>query len=246
LKRDGLPRRCAPRNDGMIFAGYCFSLLFIGGLADHYGRKPVILSGLLAFLIGTLLCLWGESSLYLLSGRFLQGVGIAAPAILSFIIIADNYPLKDQRFLMSMLNGSLNTAAAIAPVIGSYITLYFHWQSNFVALFLLGMSALLMSILFIPVSQFTKQKETLSLRGFIPVLKSQPLMLLVIDIAIMCAPYWIFVGISPLLYMGGMGVSLKHFGYYQGVLALLFAFGSVIFGFMVNHFDQDFTQVNAD
>lgn len=58
-------------------------------------------------------------------------------------------------------------------------------------------------------------------------------MLLIVYLALMCIPYWIFVGMSPILYMEDLGVSLQHFGYYQGVLALIFALGSVFFGFLV-------------
>src|SRR4029079_3491274 len=90
------------------FIGYCVSLFFVGGLADRYGRKPIILLGLITFVIGSMLCLSISSYNLLFMGRLLQGVGIAAPAILSFLIIADSYPLKEQQFLMAMLNGSLN------------------------------------------------------------------------------------------------------------------------------------------
>ena len=102
------------------FAGYCLSLFFVGGLADHYGRKPIILLGLMTFIIGTLLCLWASSYQFLLVSRFLQGVGIATPAILSFLIIADAYPLKKQQSLFAILNGLFNFAADAAPVLGSY------------------------------------------------------------------------------------------------------------------------------
>ena len=38
--------------------------------------------------------------------------------------------------------------------------------------------------------------------------------------------------------MEALGVSLAHFGYYQGVLALVFGFGSIVFGLTVNRYDQ--------
>src|SRR3990167_4172629 len=79
------------------FTGYCFSLFFVGGLADHYGRKPIILLGLTTFVIGSILCLFEQSFNFLLIGRFLQGIGIAAPAILSFLINADTYPISSNR-----------------------------------------------------------------------------------------------------------------------------------------------------
>src|SRR5476651_2551504 len=48
------------------FIGYCLSLFFVGGLADRYGRKPIILLGLMTFIIGSLLCLWAASYQFLL------------------------------------------------------------------------------------------------------------------------------------------------------------------------------------
>ena len=63
-------------------------------------------------------------------------------------------------------------------------------------------------------------------------------MLLVGYIVVMCLPYWVFVGISPLLYIKSLHVSLKFFGLYQGVLAFVFAVGSILFGFVVNRLPQ--------
>ena len=221
------------------FIGYCLSLFFVGGLADRYGRKLIISLGIMTFVLGSLLCLWGGSQVSLLVGRFLQGMGVAAPAILSFLIIADIYPLKEQRFLMAMLNGSMNTATAFAPVIGSYVTLYFHWQGNFITLLSLGLITLIMTLFFIPTCKIIpSQKKIIFLQGYITIFKSRPLMLLIAHLAIMFAPYWIFVGMSPLLYMKSLGVSLSHFGYYQGIFALLFAIGSLLFGMIVNRYDQ--------
>ncbi len=220
------------------FAGYCLSLFFVGGLADHYGRKPIILLGLMTFIIGSILCLWASSYQFLLVGRFLQGVGIAAPAILSFLIIADAYSLKKQQTLFAILNGLLNFSAGAAPVLGSYITLYFHWQGNFMALLFLGLTAFVMSMLFIPAHKLPEHKATLSLSGYLPIFQSKPLMLLILHIVFNFVPYWVFVGMSPLLYMEDLGVSLSHFGYYQGALAFVFAFGSICFGLIVNRYDQ--------
>lgn len=226
------------------FAGYCLGLFLVGGLADRYGRKPIILLGLIIFVIGSMLCLCLESYPFLLLGRFLQGLGVAAPAILSFLIIADTYSLKKQQFFMAMLNGSKNAAVAVAPVMGSYITMYFHWQGNFMALLLLGMTALVTTILFIPSHQLSQHKdqhkETCSFQGYMQIFRSKPLILLIVTLFFIFVPYWIFVGMSPLLYIKDLGVSLSHFGYYQGILALIFAMGSILFGLMIRqgHYDQ--------
>lgn len=215
------------------FAGYCLSLFFVGALSDSYGRKPIILLGLFIFIFGSMLCLITSSYPFFLFGRFLQGVGVAAPSILSFLIIADTYSLKQQQFLMAMLNTSLNIAAGLAPVIGSYITLYFHWQGNFTALLLIGCLTLFMTFFFIPAYPLHSAKEAFSLSGYFIPFKSRPLTLLILGIIFMFVPYWVFVGVSPLLYIKDLNVSLAHFGYYQGILAFVFALGSLGFGLII-------------
>lgn len=220
------------------FVAYCISLFIVGELADRFGRKPIILLGLTIFIVGSIFCLTANSYYIFLVGRFLQGFGVAAPSILSFLIIADLYPVKKQQFLLAMLNGSLNIAAASAPVIGSFITKYFHWEGNFVTLLLLGCATFLMTLLFIPHSKMTTQKSNSLLQGYAAIFKSNTLVLLIFYFMIMFVPYWIFVGMSPLLYLKDLGVSLNHFGYYQGSLALMFALGSLILGFIITRYDQ--------
>lgn len=220
--------------------GFCLSLFFVGTLGDRYGRKPIILIGLGIFIIGTVLCLIFPSYAFLLVGRFLQGVGIAAPATLCFLIIADTYPLKQQQFLMGMLNGIANASIAAAPIVGSYISLYFHWRGNFIALLCFGLIVFCMTICFIPAhaKPAVHVHERLSLKSYFPLFQSKPLMLLVSHITCIVVTYWVFVGMSPILYMEDLGVNLKHFGFYQGSLALVFAGASIVSGLIIRRYDQ--------
>jgi DHA1 family bicyclomycin/chloramphenicol resistance-like MFS transporter len=220
------------------FIGYCVSLFVVGGLSDHYGRKPMILIGLIFFIIGCLCCLLERNYQFLLIGRFMQGLGIAAPAILSFLIIADSYPIKEQQFFMAIMNGIINAVTGAAPVIGSYITLYFHWQGNFIALLFLCLLTCLMVLLFIPENKSKAIKLPFSWRAYMPLFQSKPLLLLMCFFTVSFIPYWVFVGMSPLLYLKDLHVSLAHFGFYQGSLALIYGMGSIFFGFLLDKFDQ--------
>lgn len=220
------------------FIGYCFGLFTAGDLADRYDRKSIILLGLTLFIVGSLLCLFTLTYNLFLIGRFFQGLGVAAPAMLSFLIIADTYPLKQQQFLLSIMNGVMNISVAIAPVIGSYITHYFHWQGNFRALLLLGVITFIMTITFVPAIKLKKSHEELSLYGYIRIFQNKNLLLIILCLMCMFVPYWIFVGISPLLYMKNLGVSLTHFGFYQGVLSLVFALGCILSSTFIHKYKQ--------
>jgi len=97
---------------------------------------------------------------------------------------------------------------------------------------------LAMTLLFIPARPTPQSSEALSLsglHGYVALFKSKPLLLLITNILFIFVPYWIFVGMSPLLYIKDLGVSLTHFGYYQGVLAVVFALGSIMFGIILKH-----------
>lgn len=61
-------------------------------------------------------------------------------------------------------------------------------------------------------------------------------MLLIINTVFMFVLYWVFLGLSPILSMKDLGVSLKYYGYYQGVGGLLFALG--FFGLIIEKFDR--------
>ncbi len=217
------------------FIGFCLSLFFVGSLADRFGRRPVLISGLATFVVGSVLCLVAPHFSYLLVGRFLQGAGIAAPAILSFLLIADTFELKKQQYYMAMLNGVMNISIACAPVIGSYTTLYFHWQGNFALLLIIGLIVLALGLAFVPAKKNAISEEHV---GYLQLLQTKPLRTLIIFITWMFVPWWIFVGISPLLYMQDLGVAITHFGYYQGGLALIFAVGSILYGSLMTKFDQ--------
>jgi len=220
------------------FIGFGISLFFVGSFADIYGRKPIILLGLGTFIFGSCLCLWATSYPIILVGRFIQGVGIAAPASLCFLIIADSYKMKEQQFFMAMLNGLVNISVGIAPVIGSYITKYFHWHGNIVALLSMGGMVMVMTLVFVPNTKTNTNNKKLSLVGYMPIFKSAPLMLLIFNFVFMVSTYFIFVGMSPILYMEDLGLSLSEFGWYQGSFAMIFALGSLFFGSILHKYDQ--------
>jgi DHA1 family bicyclomycin/chloramphenicol resistance-like MFS transporter len=94
-----------------------------------------------------------------------------------------------------------------------------------------------MTHFFIPSLKISADNRTLSSDGYGSIMKSKPLMLLIINMLFIFTPYWIFVGMSPLLYIKDLHVSLAHFGYYQGALAFIFAIGSVLYGLIIRHAD---------
>ena len=87
------------------FVAFCLFCIFAGTLGDRFNRRHVILISLGIFIVGSILCVSANSFTMLLVGRFLQGIGIAAPTTLSFAVIADEYLPEERPRLMGILNG---------------------------------------------------------------------------------------------------------------------------------------------
>ncbi|MDP1723338.1 MAG: multidrug effflux MFS transporter [Alphaproteobacteria bacterium] len=216
---------------------HCITALIAGNLGDRYGRKPIIIWGLGIFILGSMLCVSADSFSILLIGRFFQGIGISGPAVLSFLIIVDAYPLEEQQQKMGLLNGIITLAMAFGPVIGSYVNLYFNWRGNFWLLLILGILCLALTLVFVPKGE-KKPHIRLSIKEYLPVFTNSKALLYVFMICFLITSYWVFIALSPLLYIEDLQIDLKHFGYYQGSLAATFAIVSLSSGYFLKKYGQ--------
>jgi DHA1 family bicyclomycin/chloramphenicol resistance-like MFS transporter len=204
------------------FIAYSVSLLFAGTLGDRFNRRYIMLSGTLIFVLGSVLCVLSPNLTGLLLGRFFQGIGIAAPSALCFPEIVDHYPIEKQAALIGIINGFTTIAMAFAPVIGSYMVLFWHWRFCFVVLLVIGIISLLMSWLFLPHRKGNPKVE-LSPKAYAVIIKSPVAFVFTLALSVLVVPYWLFIAMSPILYMEDLNVPLHLFGFYQGALAAAFS-----------------------
>lgn len=204
------------------FIAYCICSLFAGTLGDRYNTKHLIIISLIVFVIGSLLCVLAVNFYMLIVGRFLQGIGIAAPTTLAYVIVSDKYPIQKQPAMLGILSGITTISMAFAPTVGSYINLFFNWRGNFTVLLILAIIGLVASIIFLP-NRPGNREVSLSPMMYVPLLKSKKILTYSAIIGFLATAYFVFIGMSSLLYIGNLGVPLEHFGYYQGAIAGIFA-----------------------
>lgn len=205
------------------FITYCIGSLYAGALGDRYGLRKVILCGLAVFVAGSIACCFAIDFTYILLGRILQGLGMAAPASLGYVVISEQYPPEKQASMLGTLNGFITAAMAFAPVIGSYVTLYGGWRGNFAVLLVLALVSLSFCFFLLPHDSRKRENVSLSLKTYLPLLQSKIFRTYLFFICAYICAYWTFIGMGSILYIEGLGVPLSSFGYYQGAIAGSFA-----------------------
>ncbi len=217
--------------------GYAVSCIFVGPMGDKYGRREVILWGLCLFVFGSLFCSFAPTFELILLGRLFQGIGIAGPAVLAFVIVADLYSVEKQQTLLGLFNGLITIGMSTAPVLGSFITGYFGWRGNFNTLLIFGLLCTLLSFHALPKGTHNPS-VSLSLTSYKEVLFSSKVLLYCLLILGLGCGYWVFISLSPVFYMEDLHVPLERFGYFQGAPALVFAvisFSSPYFYRLLGH-----------
>ncbi len=114
--------------------GFGVAQLVFGPLADHFGRKPVLLTGLAIYLFFTIVAAFAASLTTMILARALQGAGAAATRVLTVAIIRDRFFGRTMARVMSLVFIVFLAAPVIAPSLGQLIALVAPWEWIFAML----------------------------------------------------------------------------------------------------------------
>ena len=127
----GLSDAVAQATFSVALLGMGVSTLFYGSFADRYGRRPVLLCGLVLFLIGSLLSMAAPTVELLIAGRFVQAVGAGCGITLVRAIARDAYGPDQLVKAIAYLTMFYTMGPMIAPIAGGYLVDHFGWRSAF-------------------------------------------------------------------------------------------------------------------
>lgn len=136
-----------------LFLGFGLGMLFAGPLSDSFGRRPIIFLGYAVFILGCALSAVTRTWELMILGRVLQGIGAAAPRVVTVALVRDGYAGRGMAYIMSFIMAVFVLVPMIAPAIGQFIIAMSGWRETFV---FLGAIALIAAIWFA-----IRQPETL-------------------------------------------------------------------------------------
>ncbi|MBL4952817.1 MFS transporter [Neobacillus sp. YIM B02564] len=151
----------------------------LGYLSDRFSRKAVIIPALILYGCGGLLAgaaaAWfGNSYLWILAGRIMQGIGAAGTAPIAMALTGDLFKGGEQSKVLGLVEASNGIGKVISPIIGSLLALLF-WYAAFFAFPIFCLISVLLTIFFIKEKKAEKEPPPVGkyVKGLVSVFKTE-------------------------------------------------------------------------
>ena len=133
-----------------FLVGFAVAQLVLGPMSDRYGRRPVLLAGLVLYSFAGLGCALAGSIETLVLCRLVEGAGAASGTVLAFAIVRDTTEGLAARVRLSTVVMVLAVAPVIAPTLGTFVLGFAPWRGIFAALSLAGVLLLVVVAVWLP------------------------------------------------------------------------------------------------
>src|SRR6201989_2654313 len=130
--------------------GFGIGQFVMGPLSDRFGRRPVLVDGMVLYCVASLLAIMAQSFETLLLARALQGLGTSATRVIATSIVRDCYAGRRMASVMSLAMMVFIAVPVVAPSFGQAVMLLAQWRGIFMVLMVYGIVALLWSALRMP------------------------------------------------------------------------------------------------
>lgn len=210
----------------------------IGLLSDHYGRRPILLTGLGLFVIACLAAPAATNIETVIILRILQGAGGCAGIVLGRAIIRDLYERRHAASMIGYVTMAFAVAPMVAPFIGGLLQAQFGWTSIY---WFLGLFSLL--CLFLAWRDVSETNMALTsqlgfgqmFRDFATLLADPAFLLYAAIAAISSATFFSFLGGAPFVSEEILHLTPTVYGAWFALTAIGYSTGNFLSGRFAHH-----------
>ncbi len=203
-----------------FFVGFGIGQLFLGPLADRFGRKRPLLAGLVVYVISSVGCALATGISAIVFWRFLQAFGGAVVPTVVQAMVRDLYD-RDQSARILSLNMLVSASAPIiAPLIGGQLLLWLDWRAIFWVLAAFGMLSLVAALALPETLARTHRNQARPLAmllGYFALFRNRHYVGYIACSSFYFCCLFAFLAGSPFVYIEYFGVPPQYYGFLFGV-----------------------------
>lgn len=207
--------------------------LIMGPLSDRFGRRPVLLVGMVLYILGSLACAMAESIGTLLLARMIQAIGGSAGLSLARAIVRDTSDRASAAGRIGYLNMGMAIAPVIAPAIGGQLDQAFGWRAAFEVMTVFGGLILVVAFFSLPETR-SASAETSSFRAWLKgsgqLLRMRAFWIFAGTLMLLSCTFFALVAGGPYVAIRVMGISPGAFGFYFMPLVIGYVLGNFVTG----------------
>lgn len=207
----------------IYFIGLALGISYWGVLADRIGRRPVMLLGILIYLLGTLGCFFSYHIGMLLFFRVIQAIGASVGSVITQTMLRDVLEKDQRNRWFSLMGVSLALAPAMGPFIGGWLDYLFGWRASFITLFILGAVLWIVVKQKLPETLTYTQQQSKSIKVFSlakKMLLDTKVMGCMILVGTINGALFSFYAEAPFILMENMGMNANQYGWVGLSIAL--------------------------
>jgi DHA1 family bicyclomycin/chloramphenicol resistance-like MFS transporter len=144
--------------------GFGVGQFAIGPLSDSFGRRPVLLGGMVLYSIASVYAIATQSFESLLLARALEGLGTAATRVIATSIVRDCYAGRRMASVVSLAMMVFIAVPVVAPAFGQAVMMLTQWRGIFVVLMIYGAVALVWSFVRLPETLPPSERKPFSVK----------------------------------------------------------------------------------
>ncbi len=228
----GAPMSQAQLTLTALLLAFGLSQLVWGPLSDRFGRRPVLLAGMLAYVLASIGCTVATSMEQLIVWRTVQGAAMGAGVMCARAIVRDLYtPTEGARAMSKGLSG-LGVIAFLSPPLGGLLSEAFGWRMALLVLAVFGAAALAVIVWRFEETVPARNPRALEpgtlLRTWAHILRSPTFWAYALLTAASYGGLFTFLAASSFVFIQVLGLSKTAYGLVMSTVSLSYIAGTFV------------------